>query len=326
MAVGLAGASNRMDKTNKISSCSQDEVKFQNGLFKIEECGNTTFLTSTHYGKNPLRVLPNREYVDLRTGEVFQMKEASKVRGDNMRTLKNSLARLSKVIDFNIPKFEATLNFTLTYAENMTDTKRLCSDWSNFWKRLVRAFGSSACSEYIVAFEPQGRGAWHAHAIVFQKNKTFIHWSRLKEIWGFGMVDVDKRNDDLDSVGKYLVSYLTDMKLEDLQGLAKDGALTEDMKARLLAGCPTIQKKEHAIIKGIRMLLYPARFRFFRWSSGIEQPNEKKEFVMKENLASFGSCVSKKAFQVELEDGKVLNVQRFIFKKKVNKNFKALEV
>lgn len=325
----MQGLEYRMDKSNKTKQKSQADVKFKDGLYKVERCGNTTFLTSSHFGKNPLRVLPNREYVDLRTGEVFQMKEASKTRGDNMRTLKNSLARLSKIIDYNIPKYQATLNFTLTYAENMTDEKQLYRDWKNFWAKMVRAFGDAACSDYVIACEPQGRGAWHIHAICFQKKKSFIPWQVLKEKWGLGMVDVDKRNDDLDSVGKYLVSYLTDMKFDDLKELCKNG-LTDEEKAKILPllmdGITPTQKGEHLIVKGIRMLFYPARFRFFRWSRGIEQPTSEKEVVLKDDLEKYGSCVSKKTYEVELDDGKILECSQFIFKKKVNKNFKPLEI
>lgn len=317
-----------MDKTNKTKVKSQD-VKFGGGLYKVEECGNTTFLTTSHFGKNPLRVLPNREYVDTRTGEVFQMKEASKTRGDNMRVLKKSLARLSKIIDYNIARYKSYLCFTLTYAENMTDTKKLYRDWVNFWKRFVREFGEDAVSDYVLACEPQGRGAWHIHCVLFQKKKSYIPGKRLAEIWGLGMVDVDKRKNDLDSVGSYLVGYLSDMKLDDFEHLIESSNTEEKsrlMQAMLNENHPITQKQEHQIIKGIRMLLYPARFRFFRWSRGIEQPTEKKEVVQKEELKKYGSCVSAKEFEVELDDGKTLIVQRFIFKKKLNKKFNPLEV
>lgn len=317
-----------MDKTNKTKVKSQD-VKFGGGLYKVEECGNTTFLTSTHFGKNHLRVLPGREYVDLRTGEVHQMKEASKTRGENMRVLKRSLARLSKMIDFNISRYNAYLCFTLTYAENMQDTKRLYKDWVKFWKRLVYAFGENACSDYVLACEPQGRGAWHIHCVLFQKKKTYIAGKKLAEIWGLGMVDVDKRKNDLDSVGSYLVGYLSDMKLEDFESLIQTTETKEKsllMSAMMNESHPINQKEEHQIVKGIRMLLYPAGFHFFRWSKGIEQPTESKNVVQKEDLKKYGSCVSAKEFEVELEDGKVLNIQRFIFKKKLNKKFTPLEI
>src|SRR5574344_1588357 len=53
---------------------------------------------------------------------------------------------------------------TLTYKENMTDTKRLYRDFKAFFMRLRRAY--PFLKEYFVAFEPQERGSWHAHMIL----------------------------------------------------------------------------------------------------------------------------------------------------------------
>lgn len=306
------------------------DVKFRDGLHKVEKCGNTTIVTSTHYGKQQIEVLPNREYVVLKTGEVLKMKPPAETRGDNLRTLKSSLARLSKLIDTNWGRYETTLTFTLTYAENMTDTKRLYKDWHDFWLRLVYKFGSKICSDYIVAFEPQGRGAWHAHACVFQNKRSFIRPETLADIWGFGFVKIGKRPKNLDSLGKYLTAYLSDVPIEDLKEVVK-GFTPDQMrnyqKAFSSGGVNVETKDGHQFLKGLRMLLYPARFRFFRWSKGIEEPKTETKVIGGKQVLEFGSCVSAKSYPVEIEGkDEPLIISRFIFKRKVNPDFKPLQV
>lgn len=302
-------------------------VDFTDGRYKIEECGNTTFLTTTHCGQQNILVLPNREYVVLKTGEVLQMKEQAETRGDNLRYLKNSLARLSKLIDANFELYKSTLTFTLTYAENMTDTKQLHLDWKLFWKNLQYNLGEDVASEYIVAFEPQARGAWHAHVCVFQKKKRFVRSETLAKIWKNGFVKISKRPKDLDSLGRYLTAYLSDVPANDLKEIVL--GMTNEQRKNLLTQKFEVETKEgHQFIKGARMLLYPARFRFFRWSRGIKQPVEKKMFLGgKKVLEDYGKCVSAKEYAVEIEGKKEpLICKSFVFKKKVNKKFIPLQV
>ena len=48
---------------------------------------------------------------------------------------------------------------TLTYAKNMTDTKRLYTDMNKFIKRLKYKYKESSDIDYLAVVEPQGRGA-----------------------------------------------------------------------------------------------------------------------------------------------------------------------
>lgn len=304
-------------------------VKFRDGLYKIEECGNTTFLTTTHYGQQYVEILPDREYVVLRTGEVLKMKPPAETRGENLRTLKNSLARLSKLIDANFERYKSTLTFTLTYKDNMTDTKELYQDWKKFWQRFQYQLGEDVATDYIVAFEPQGRGAWHAHACVFQKKKRFLRSQTLEEIWGLGFVKIGKRPKNLDSLGKYLTAYLSDVPLSEYAQFVKD--LSNEQRLDLMKQKFQIKgegDREHQFVKGARMLLYPARFRFFRWSKGIEQPKEKKMILGGQKvLDDYGKCVSAKEYCVNIEGkDEPLICKSFVFKKKVNEKFRPLAV
>ena len=297
---------------------------FSPNLYKIEECGNTTFLTTTHKGKMSILPLPrndngNREYLKVSTGEVKEMKEKAASRTDNLRTLKKSLARLSKLVDTNINEFPAFLVFTLTYRENMTDTKRLYSDFEKFWKRLVYAVGDDAASEYIAAAEPQSRGAWHFHVVLFQRKKRFISWKLLEQIWGHGFVDIDKRKKatESDSVGKYLTAYLSHLPTDEMQEYAKNfkGGNGQHETFR--------DEKGKRYVKGLRLNMYPAKFRFFRWSKGIKQPKKETKRLTYDQLEKYGSLVSHKQFYYEVE-GEQRMGEGFIFKKKVNPKFTPL--
>lgn len=99
---------------------------------------------------------------------------------------------------------------TLTYAENMTDTKRLYQDYRRFVQRLRRAY--PAIDGYLVAFEPQKRGAWHAHVLLISSN-AFLRISNkeMHRIWGYGFTKVQGVRKIRD-IGSYLTSYLTNVK------------------------------------------------------------------------------------------------------------------
>lgn len=318
--------SNSQVKSNTYINNLKAVVKhfFKPNLYKIEECGNTTFLTTTHKGKTSILPLErnengNREYLNISTGEVKEMNEKATSRTDNIRTLKKSLARLSKLVDTNINEFPAFLVFTLTYRENMTDTKRLYSDFVKFWKRLIYTVGEDAASEYIAAAEPQARGAWHWHIVLFQKKKKFISWKLLEQIWGFGFVDVDKRKKatESDSVGKYLTAYLSHLPTDEIEEYSKN------FKGVNGAHETFTDEKGKRFVKGLRLNMYPSRFRFFRWSKGIKQPKAERKHLNFEQLKGYGSLVSHKQFFYEV-NGEQRMGEGLIFKKKVNPKFTPL--
>lgn len=306
------------------------KIPFKKAEYKVEHCGNTTILTTTHKGQNGIQLLPKNEngrneYVILSSGEVKECKAPSQIRLENMRYLKNSLATLAKIVDYNIENFQSFLVFTLTYHENMTDTKTLYNDFKKFWQRLVYTYGEKSASQYIAAAEPQARGAWHWHVILFQEKKTFINWKDLEALWGKGFVDIDKRKKitESDSVGKYLVGYLSDFPLDELQEITTDLARKKMIKNKKLDVYTNKDGKK--IIKGARMLLYPARFRFFRWSRGIKKPPTERKKLSYYDAKEFGHCVSHKEFYYEV-DGEERVGERYFFKRKINPKFTPLQI
>ena len=159
-----------------------------------------------------IRKLDKDHYIALETGEVKDFQHGIN-RASNLTTVAQSLRNLRDIINTNVTEPQNCLWVTLTYAENMTDHERLYQDFRKFWMRFSNYLKKSALppAEYIVAMEPQGRGAWHAHLIIiFQQEAPYIPNAKIAEIWGFGFVKTRPLT-NIDNVGLYLTAYLADM-------------------------------------------------------------------------------------------------------------------
>lgn len=133
---------------------------------------------------------------------------------------------------------------TLTYARNMRDTKTLYQDYRKFWQALKRAYPS--IDGYLVAFEPQKRGAWHAHMLLLSPSPLlYISNRHMHALWGHGFTKT-QRPRGIKDVASYLTSYLTNMK---------HGKETK---------------------KGARLSMYPSRFRFLRSSKTVRRTSVRR--------------------------------------------------
>lgn len=216
-----------------------------------------------------IRKLDKDHYIALETGEVKDFQHGIN-RASNLTTVAQSLRNLRDIINTNVTEPQNCLWVTLTYAENMTDHRRLYQDFRKFWMRFSNYLKKSALppAEYIVAMEPQGRGAWHAHLIIiFQQEAPYIPNAKIAEIWGFGFVKTRPLT-NIDNVGLYLTAYLADMDVT--QALQLPGGLTQ-IKGTL-KGIQSRTGESKAIIKGGRLYMYPVGFRIFRYSKGIHMP------------------------------------------------------
>ena len=158
----------------------------------------------------------------------------------------------------------------------MRDTERLYKDFRDFNKRMKYYLSKQGFKyEYIVAMEPQGRGAWHAHMLmIFDSKPPYIdNDTVMAKLWGHGYTKTKKLDGNIDNLGAYLTAYLGDMELQEtvdsgLINMAIDGhyhisevEVEEDGK-----------KISKAFIKGLRMVLYPPKFNIYRCSRGIKKP------------------------------------------------------
>ncbi len=127
-------------------------------------------------------------YTDKRTGEVKEFQHHDS-RAADKGSVSQSLRKLRDLINANLEDPEAALWVTLTYRENMTDPARLYEDYRRFWQRLKYYLSKQGHStaEYIIAAEPQGRGAWHLHCLfLFSGKAPFISNADMARIWGHG--------------------------------------------------------------------------------------------------------------------------------------------
>ena len=194
--------------------------------------------------------------VDVETGELLlhEYEKSSEKRTDNTQELLKTFATIRALVNTNCKDPKKIRWITLTYAENMTDTKRLKRDFNVFWKRFKRRWGGA---EYISVIEPQGRGAWHVHLIaIWQSTAPFVPNAELRECWGQGFVKVNAVREDCDNLGAYLSAYLADVEVP------ADGDGTEKQ----------VDGKTKKFKKRGRLGMYPAHMQIYRTSRGIARP------------------------------------------------------
>lgn len=216
--------------------------------------------------KQTIQLLDKNHYCLLNTGEVFECKHIEN-RADSKAQISQSLKRLRDYINANVLEPKNCKWICLTYAENMTDTNRLYKDFKNFIKRFRTKYGKF---EYIVAMEPQQRGAWHCHCIIiFDKVAPFIPNKTLEELWGNGFTKTQKL-DDIDNIGAYLTAYLGDMEYSEEYGNIKK---LDIKQVDEIGGIKLKEPKK--FIKGGRLYLYPPNFNLYRISRGIKKPTKE---------------------------------------------------
>ena len=169
------------------------------------------------------------EYVDLRTGEVKEFQHTDN-RAQSKSAVSQSLRNLRDLINSNLTDPETVRWVTLTYRENMADEKRLYEDWRRFWQRFKYYLHKRGLptAEYIIAAEPQARGAWHLHCLfIFPEKAPYIHNSEIARIWGNGFTKT-KSLRGISNPGLYLTAYLGDMELtEAMREGMKKGQIKE---------------------------------------------------------------------------------------------------
>lgn len=183
-------------------------------LVKLRHCGNIKEIIYTQKANTNcyIQKINDNEYVDLRTGELKQANHITN-RGENKSSLLKSFKLIRDLINTNCTDNKKIKFITLTYAENMQDTKKLYEDFHSFWKRFKYHFPD--VKDYINVAEPQGRGAWHLHCIfIFNNNVPKIDFYELKDLWGYGMIKI-KNIANVDNIGAYLTAYLTDIELNE---------------------------------------------------------------------------------------------------------------
>lgn len=241
-------------------------------------------------------------YMDNRTGEVKEFTHTT-VRSESKESVSQSLRKLRDLINANVEQPENVLWVTLTYRENMRDTKRLYEDFRRFWLRFKYYLRKQEepNAEYIVAAEPQARGAWHLHGLfIFPEKAPFIPNTEMEVLWKQGFTKTTSLH-GIGNPGLYLTAYLGDMELGEAMAVGKQkGQLKEVQDAK---------GESKAVVKGARLHLYPAGFNLFRSSRGVKRPIEERTTegeAMK--LVENKELVYEKTISVTNGAGDVMNV------------------
>ena len=246
---------------------------------KLKTMGNIQEISFVRYmnASCPIRLLDKDFYLDKRTGEVLACRHIEN-RSQSLGQVAQSLKRLRELINSNVVNVAEWKWITLTYADNMTDSKRLYLDFKNFMKRFKYHF-SKYKIDYIIACEPQARGAWHVHALIgFNETAPFIPNDEIAKLWSHGFTKTNKL-DGIDNVGAYLTAYLGDIELNkvNVSSLKEKGCnLTKNALEHKIE-VKTINDTKY--IKGGRLYMYPPNFNLYRFSRSCKKPLiEKLEY------------------------------------------------
>lgn len=253
---------------------------------KLSEMGNITEIQhNTHRNKRcNIQRIDKDHLLVFSTGEVREVVHYAE-RIDDMKSVSQSLKKLRELINANVVNTDNVIWFTLTYRDNMTDPKKLYTDFKKFNMRLKTWEDNNSIShhEYIICAEPQGRGAWHIHGLLIWEQKApFIPHDTFWRIWskegfnqraidgvGYDFVNIKSLN-NCDNVGSYLTAYLGDMSLDEYKKAKPNARWCGEVKdCNVRENGKKVVKK---ILKGARLHFYPAGFRIFRCSRGVKRP------------------------------------------------------
>lgn len=262
-------------------------------------------------GQVHIKKLNADEYLDLTTGEIKEFVH-SENRGQSYNSLRQTFKKMRYLINNNFVGKANELHVTLTYAENMQDTKRLYKDFEKFMKRLKYKYKDETSVDYLSVVEPQERGAWHCHVLLRFNDLKKIYipnkWDKelkipidspMYDLWQQGYVTIHSLN-DIDNIGAYLSAYLTDVEFkEGMDDTTLLRAVTEqrEVLTKVVGG------EEKKFIKGGRLYMYPSGMNLFRKSKGIQYP-EREKIAFKNIKKVVGSIQPhySKTYHIENED------------------------
>ena len=286
-----------MEQENRpgISPISMVRLTQMNHLVEVQ---HMEFMNRT----NHIKKLDKERYVNLKTGEVGEFKQGE-VRSDSFNSLRQTFKKVRYLINNNYTGAGNELHITLTYAENMQDTKRLYSDFKKFIKKFRYKYEKEYGSiDYMTVVEPQERGAWHHHLLLRFNDKAgskiFIPNDEVCEIWGHGFTNIHSLS-GVDNIGAYLSAYLADVELtsENIHG-----AVVGQKEIKVVE----VNGQEKKFIKGGRLHLYPSGMNLYRKSKGIQMP-ERQEMKYEDIKKVVGSAEPNYTKQIVVEQDDFTN-------------------
>ena len=216
-------------------------------LVKSYLYGDTIEMTTANgQQEQTIKVISGKRYVNLETGEIHDMDTSSSTRLDNLKSTKQTMKKLRRLVAHNFTGGINQLWITLTYRDHVTETAIVYMDFKAFIRRIRNQFGNV---DYITVIEPQASGRWHLHVLLKNDSELTIPNNDLAKMWGKGFTKT-KRLKRADKVGNYLIAYLSNLQIGD------EGS------------------QNKSIVKGARLYMYPKGIRIYRTSRGIKKPLE----------------------------------------------------
>lgn len=225
--------------------------------------GDTVELSTALGGTPVMRKINKDEMVNIHTGKIVKIHHVeSRADPKNYQSLRSTFKRLKRLIGANFHGGKSELWLTLTYRESpMTNSKRLYADFNRFRRRLKKIIGKEFA--YIIVVEPQASGSLHAHILLktLDRSHLYIENAVIAKAWDQGFVNV-RRLSNADNTGAYLMAYLSDVDLNNLEGNF-DSKNDKDQPKK--------------IVKGGRLGLYPVGMQIYRRSrKGLVEPTKIK--------------------------------------------------
>ena len=91
-------------------------------IVKAYAYGDTVELTTANgQQKQKIKVISGRRYVNLETGEIHDMDTSNTTRFDNLKTVKQTMKKLRRLVAHNFTGGVSQLWITLTYKVHITD-------------------------------------------------------------------------------------------------------------------------------------------------------------------------------------------------------------
>lgn len=228
---------------------------------KIEIAGNLAIkTTSTTTNKKPVcRKISKNNYVFLPTGEIHQYKLKNRENGDEILRTKQSIYKTMRDLKLrvcaNFCGNQDELFVTLTYAENMTDTAKLKTDFNAFIKRLQYHYRDKYTFGYISICEPQARGAWHIHMFLkctditgINRDRAYIPNETMQSLWRHGYTKTESIKFD-GIVNYFNTSYFAPQSSDD----GGNGKSAEKYE---------------------RLRYFPKNFKWYRCSTNMKKPDK----------------------------------------------------
>ena len=273
-----------MKKDLKVSKTANSKFKInEKKLVKLTDMGNVKEIMYLQKKCNQpfgIKKISKDEYMVIATGEIKEYSNRSENRSEDKESLRKTFKHIRELINTNFTGEPNELIFTITYKENVRDTKRLYDDFRKFMKKLKYRYNQV---EYINVVEPQGRGAWHCHILLKfpDVRKIYIPNKEIAEMWGQGFVKVKALKKGIDNIGAYLSAYLGDVEVnnDNITELVNDGVLEPGQAFETKTA--EINGVKKTFIKGGRLHYYPSGMNIYRTSRGIKKP--QVTYMMYEN-------------------------------------------